>query len=527
MVVVKAQEIQDAQLLWRNNEHDARQLEAVLVYPDGTTKEVTWAPQPGSQELLLSCPIPEVLYCGTRGGGKTDTLLMDFAQDCGKGWGAEWRGIIFRHTFPQLEDVVQKAKKWMPRLFPGWTFNEAKYTATWPSGEKLMFRQFKDPSDYWNYHGHAYPWIAWEELTTWPDPSCYKTMFSCNRSAVPGIPIRVRSTTNPFGPGHNWVKARWRLPVPQPRVVGEVIRDSVDSEGYPEPPRVAINSHVLENQILLQAQPDYIQKLRASARSPAELEAWLNGSWDIVAGGMFDDVWYEVRHRAVVKPFIPPDSWRIDRSFDWGSSRPFSVGWWAESDGTDFVDGDGLRRSSVKGDMYRIMEWYGWNGQPNEGSRLMAADIARGIRERELKMPWGARVRDGPADASIFDKENGPSIADDMALPVRMVDGKTVEGVYWEAADKSSGSRVLGWQMVRERLRGVLPEVPGRPRERPGLYIFNTCDQWLRCVPVLPRDEKKMDDVDTDAEDHNGDETRYRVRAISRIIKYGTTTGMY
>jgi hypothetical protein len=47
--------------------------------------------------------------------------------------------------------------------------------------------------------------------------------------------------------------------------------------------------------------------------------------------------------------------------------------------------------------------------------------------------------------------------------------------------------------------------------EDPGMFIFSNCTQFIRTVPVLPRDQKKTDDVDTEAEDHIGDETRYRV----------------
>ena len=71
-------------------------LQAFVIKRNGRTEPVVWAPQPGSQEAFLSCPLTEVLYEGTRGPGKTDALIMDFCQDVGKGWGEEWRGIIFR-----------------------------------------------------------------------------------------------------------------------------------------------------------------------------------------------------------------------------------------------------------------------------------------------------------------------------------------------------------------------------------------------------------------------------------------------
>ena len=41
--------------------------------------------------------------------------------------------------------------------------------------------------------------------------------------------------------------------------------------------------------------------------------------------------------------------------------------------------------------------------------------------------------------------------------------------------------------------------------------MFNHYQQFMRTVPVLPRDEIDRDDVDSAAEDHVGDETRYRL----------------
>jgi hypothetical protein len=41
------------------------------------------------------------------------------------------------------------------------------------------------------------------------------------------------------------------------------------------------------------------------------------------------------------------------------------------------------------------------------------------------------------------------------------------------------------------------------------MYIFSTCEDWIRTVPTLPYSLKKPEDIDTDAEDHTYDETRY------------------
>lgn len=488
-------------------------------------EDLQWKPLKGSQMAFMALAglgVFEALYEGTRGPGKTDTLLMDYCQDVGKGYGAAWKGILFRQTYKQLQDVISKTRKWFPLIWPDATYNMAEHYWRWPDGEMLLLRQFQRESDYWNYHGHEYPWVGWEELCNWPDLGGYKRMMSTCRSSNAEVAkrIRYRATTNPYGPGHNAVKHRFRLPGSR----FQVIKDATDINGVPEPWRVAIHGHIHENTILLEADPEYINRIRASARNAAELAAWLDGSWDIVAGGMFDDVW-DARHH-VVKPFVIPSSWRIDRSFDWGSSRPFSVGWWAESDGSDYVDGHGNVRSSVRGDLYRINEWYGWTGEPNTGLKMLATEIGKGIVQREVDWGIHRRVRPGPADSSIFDVENGNCIADDMEADVRLDDGREFSGPSFDRADKSPGSRKTGWEQMRKRLKASIPPKVG-VREEPGIFVFSTCEQFQRTVPVLPRDEKDMDDIDTDAEDHIGDETRYRVRAISHPSSTGRTVGGY
>lgn len=504
---------------------------------------VVWAPQAGSQVQFMTVPeaVFEALLHGNRGGGKTDALIMDFAQHVDQGFGAEWRGILFRQTFPQLSDVIAKSKKWFKLIWGDRvTFNEGQHFWRWDTGEQLFFRQFMRDSDYWNYHGHAYPWIAWEELCNWPDLGGYKRMMSCCRSTRKGMPRKYRATTNPYGPGHNVVKFRFRLP----GMDGRIIWDSRDDNGELEPARVAIKSSLVENRALTDADPGYRQRILAAARNTAERKAWDSGDWNIVAGGMFDDVFHPAYN--IVPRFEVPRSWMIDRAYDWGSSKPFSVGWWAQSDGSDLLLNDTRVMSTIRGDLFRVGEWYGWNGKPNEGLGISNVDIAQGIVERELKMGWRearrCRVKPGPADTMIFNTEAGKlSVADEMMKAVR-VNGVLYPGPQFTRADKSPGSRKPGWDLVRQYLRNVRGQfVKGRdgepllrpdltevclPRERPGLFITEGCEQWLRCVPVLPRDDKDLDDVNSDAEDHNGDETRYRVRSSGGVAKSGRAVGV-
>jgi len=461
----------------------------------------------------------------------TDSLIMDFLQHVDVGWGAEWRGILFRQTYPQLADVVKKTRKWIPKLFPGAVFNKNDFTWTFPSGEQLLLRHMKSADDYYNYHGHEYPFVGFEELTNWASPDCYTLMISCIRSSVSPnkrdkfgrtMPRKLRATTNPAGRGFQWVKKRFHLP----GGFGKIIVESDVIEGVEQVarPRVAINSHFVENKTLMEAEPNYAQSVIAAARSPAEKAAWLLGDWNISSGGMFDDLWTPSVH--IIKPFEIPKTWRIDRSFDWGSSKPASVGWWAESDGTDIVYPDGSRRSTVKGDLFRIAEWYVAAHGTNKGMKMTATAIAAGIVRREIEMGYRTwvfantgRVQPGPADTSIWDLNGTKSIAEQMRASVK-IDGKRLRGVQWTKADKSSGSRRGGWEAIRNRLEAALPDEEGM-REHPGLFIFANCKKWIEHVPSLPRDEDDTDDVDTETEDHIGDETRYRIYKKKRLIGSG------
>lgn len=493
--------------------------------PDNVTP--IWAPLEGSQSVVLDHHfVFELLYHGSRGPGKSDTLLMDFLQFIGRGWGLQYKGVIFRQTFPQLEDLITKSKRWIPQLFPDAKWNGSLYKWVFATGEELLFRQFNKPDDYWKYHGQEFQFIGWDELTNWATLEGYISMMSCLRTTNAEIPLRCRATANPYGPGHNVVKFHFELPAKDGIIRAKVYefedpttREIVRMKLY----RLAIKGTVWENTILLKAQPNYIAQLKEQADNPAKIAAWLEGSWDIVAGGMFDDVWMPKYN--VLRRFNIPETWRVDRSFDWGSSKPFSVGWWAQSNGEDYQDASGNWRSSVKGDLFRIAEWYGWNGKPNEGLRMLNRDIARGIRERDHILCPNRRVYAGPADNQITEIVNGTSIAMDMAKQVRLKNNRIVSGVTWTRSDKAKGSRVTGWEKIRAMMQNAHPTKG--PREHPGLFVFDNCDQFIRTVPVLPRCEKNPDDVNSDAEDHIADEVRYRVLSEGRQISSGRTVGLY
>jgi hypothetical protein len=512
----------------------------------GVLPRVIWQPLPGSQTLAMSCPAHVILYHGTRGPGKTDAQLMRFRARVGQGYKRHWRGIIFDREYKNLDDLIAKSMRWFPEFKDGARFLSSKsdYRWVWPTGEELLFRSVKRDKDYWAYHGQEFPFIGWNELSKYASSNLFDMLMSCNRSSFipeenliidndtgevwtpPEIPLEVFATTNPFGPGHNWLKKRF---INAGRA-GQIVRKTVkvfDPKTKEEIDYTVTQTHLFGS---------YKENRYLSAKYIAELvmmsdknkrAAWLNGSWDIVSGGMFDDVWDKAYN--VVKAFQIPRTWRIVRTFDWGSSKPFSTGWWATSDGSDIRLPDGRVRSTVRGDTFRIREWYGTTGKPNQGLQMLASEVAAGIIEREIM--WGiyGLVVPGPADSQIYEVQNGNSIAADMQKPQR-VNGLIMPGITWIPADKSSGSRINGWEICRKLVKNATPlQLPNGTvcqREKPGMFVFEEyCPYFIDLFPTLPRDEEKYDDVDTEAEDHIGDETRYHILHLGYGASLGTTTG--
>jgi hypothetical protein len=299
------------------------------------------------------------------------------------------------------------------------------------------------------------------------------------RSAA-GAPCGFRATCNPGGPGHNWVKARYIDPGPWAIMV-EPFTNPFDGT-VTLLKRQFIPARLSDNPALLKRDPGYVARLQQSG-SAELVRAWLEGDWNIIQGAFFDK-W---SMRNIIAPFAIPDSWPRIRSFDWGYAAPFSVGWWAVV-GDDLALAGGVRLK--RGALVRFREWYGSTGRPNEGLRLEAEAVAQGIREREGR----ERIALSVADPSIFSQNAGPSIAERMSR----------RGVRFRPADNTRVGRagaMGGWDQMRARIAG--------DEEGPMLAVFDTCRDFIRTVPVLQHDPLRGEDLDTRAEDHIADETRY------------------
>lgn len=438
--------------------------------------KLIWTPQP-KQEFMMSRPEYEGFYGGAAGGGKSDYLLVEALRQVNI---PNYTGLILRKTYPQLSELIDRSIYLYKRAFPRAKYNDSKHVWTFPSGAKIFFGSMQHSSDKINYQGKRYDFVGFDELThfTWEE---YSYLYSRNRPSGPGTRVYRRATGNPGGIGHGWVKAYFvRAGEPYKPIKTTLMLPDQDGklQEYTRS-KIFVPSRVYDNQELLNADPNYIANL--GMMDEADREALLNGNWDSFEGQVFmewkdDPEQYQKRQWThVIDDFDIPQSWKVMRSFDFGYAKPFSVGWYA-------IDHDGK--------IYRIKEYYGCTRQPNTGIKITPQEIAKGIREREQSDPQlKGRHITGIADPSIWDKSRGESVAEMMER----------EGVYFNPGDNT---RLAGKMQCHYRLAFDSMGIPM-------FYVFKSCKDFIRTIPNLVYDDKKVEDIDTDQEDHIYDEWRY------------------
>lgn len=297
------------------------------------------APNPKQIEFFTAKE-KHVCYGGARGGGKS--------------WAMRRRFVLLAINYPGLKLLL--LRRTMPELrrnhiipLMGELAGFAKYngeakTFIFPNGSRLELGYCDNEGDVSRYQGAEYDVVGFEEATLFPEEWIVMITTSV-RTTRRDWQVRFYYTCNPGGVGHAYIK---RLFIDRRYKEGE----------RPEDYRF-IRATVLDNKVLMEADPGYIDRLRALP--PAKRRAHLEGDWSVYEGQVFEEFtddpahYHDRKWTHVIEPFEVPPQWRIYRSFDFGYARPFSVGWWA-------VDYDNR--------LYRILELYGCvPDEPNTGLR--------------------------------------------------------------------------------------------------------------------------------------------------------------
>ena len=440
-------------------------------------QEVIFAPNPGPQTEFLAASEREVLYGGSAGGGKSYGLLADPMRYFGN---KNFNGIILRRTNDELRELIWKSQEMYPKAYPGAKWQEKKSQWVFPSGAKLWMTYLERDEDVLRYQGQAFSYIAFDELTQHSTPFAWNYMRSRLRTTDQDLPLFMRATTNPGGPGHMWVKQMFIDPAPAGKKfaatnieTGEdlVYPEGHAKEGQPLFMRRFIPASLKDNPYLMQ---DGQYEANLLALPEMQRRQLLEGDWAVADGAAFPEFKLGTH---TCEPFDIPPEWRRFRSCDYGYSSYSAVHWFAIDPSYETL--------------YVYRELY--------VSKHTGKDLGRAVMEAER----GDSIQYGVLDSSCWHNRGqlGPSIAEEMIAM----------GCRWRPSDRTAGARVAGKNQLHQRLQ--VNEETGLP----GLIFFNNCRQIIADLPVIPSDPKGTDDIDPRyRSDHAYDSVRYGVMSRPR-----------
>lgn len=413
------------------------------------------------QELFHKTKEDMTVYGGAKGGGKSKGLVMDafiYALKYPKS-----NIYLFRETYPMLEStLIAEFKRSVPREL--YTFNESKYFAKLINGSIIRFRYISNLSDAESYQGIEMDFIGIDELTKHKKESI-QILMSCMRSAK-GYPTKFKASCNPGGIGHSWVKEDF---IDKTNHGTEVVIDELTGSSIR-----FIPAKVYDNPVLMKNDPNYVKRLENLPE--AQKRAFLNGEWDSFEGQAFSE-WDRDIH--VVKPFYIPDTWERFRGIDYGRVNPFCCLWGAR-------DHDG--------NLYVYRELYEPNlDAESQAKMIYNASIGESFKYTVLDTACWAKNHDHTTIADIY-SQNGVTCM------------------------QASKDRLNGKNIVHKWLK-VLDNGNGKKKSR--IMFFENCVNIIKTLPSLPMDKVRVEDIDTNAEDHAYDALRYMLMAIGEPVDAG------
>ncbi len=487
--------------------------------------QFVWEPQKGPQTFALTRVEKEIFYGGARGGGKTETgIIWVAAPAIAKGANGEflhpyYRGLVLRRHVDDLKYWVDRAESYYTRFGAKRVGRPAEFH--FPSGARIYTGHLRDRSAYIKYIGHEYQRLVVEELTLIPVEEMYERILGSCRSKYPNLPAQIFLTTNPGGPGHAWVRARF----------------VVDEHGNKRPPaipfqgpdgnwRIFIPATVDDNPLLANIDPGYIRFL--DALPDALRRAWRHGDWDAFLGQYFPEFrpYGPIGEEASLYPWashvIEAGSVRLEpwwhrwMSGDWGYDHPASIHWYCQH---------------PNGQVHVYRELH----VRQKGSKELGAELARQSAMDLSGMPEPFLTLS--LDPSTFrETDAGPTQAEQIAAGIDealgkgtayLLDASTGPDPRFSDTNKpriivrqAANARIAGWMNLRDFLR-FKKIFPDEVEVLPKLQIWDNCEHAVEQLQTMvfdtdgpnPEDALKIDAINGEGGDDAVDSIRYGLMA--------------
>lgn len=410
------------------------------------------------QNAFIKADAFEVLYGGAAGGGKSYGQLIDAFLFAMKYAGS--KQIIFRRTYPELEkSLIRVSYALYPREV--YSYNRSVHTGTFINGSIIDFAYCDSEEDVYKYQSAEYDVIRFDELTHFTE-TMYVYLSSRCRGAN-GFPKQIKSSTNPGGIGHSWVKSRF-IDIGAPDTVHEV-------KGVT---RIFIPAKITDNKFLMESDPDYVKRLETL--DERDRRALLEGEWDLAEGRFFESFDRSVH---VIPPFEIPSDWNVYVTLDYG------------------LDMLAAYKIAVDrgGNAYVVNEVY--EGKDSGGDGLIVSEAAK-----ELKRLFAdSRVCAVYAPSDLWNRQKDT--------------GRSISRIFFEngiSLTRVSGGRVAGWLTLKEWL-SVFEGEDGEKTAK--LKIFNRCTNLIRTMGQLQCDSANPSDCADSPHEltHAPDAIRYFVTA--------------
>lgn len=421
-----------------------------------------------------------ILYGGAMGGGKSYWLRWELVRMLMR-WhvkyqmprekeGRKIKPIIvglFCEDYPALKDrQISKIAVEMGGVLGEVKDDDKEYGRCFKmypeyGGGIILLRNLDDPS---KYQSAEFAAIAVDELTKNTRDSFDDLRNRLRWPLLPAKEWKFIAATNPGGIGHAWVKKKWMDGIHEPT--------EQESDKFCYVPSKAVDNPHLEEA--------YIKSLEGLPRE--KRKAFLEGDWNIFKGQYFTQ-WRNEIH--IVKPFNIPENWKKFICLDYGYSAPSAVYWCA-------IDHDDV--------IYLYRELY----ETELTFKQLTDEIVSMTPDNERIDYW---VADPAIWAKRGEYEDGLSGADKIKNRYRelMKGRRTVNKNL--VLKKGNNDRINGWNVMREYLTPF--EEDGKLKAR--LQVFDNCKNFIVTFPSLVYDKNKVEDLDSNGEDHAADAVRYGI----------------